>query len=605
MGRRVIVIVTVASLATISLVILFSQSFHFDNVRTQNQTPASQRLAGPAEPRAPVTASLQPPGASTNFMVSPTPGQDSPLMNGIAAGKEMKHDRSPRLSDMPAQPETPPAAVHEMGEGEDLDQNQLPGPVLPQISDPVLQSSFGSLLSVTAPLTPALNFEGIGNLDNVYPPDATGDVGPNNYVQWVNLHFQIFDKTGKSLLGPYPGSRLWAGFGAPCESENIGDVQVLYDSLADRWVMAQFTGMVLSTFSPPYGECIAVSTGPDPTGAYYRYFFQFSTTVFYDYPKLGLWPDGYYLTANRFTTSNETYQGPSAIALDRTAMLNGAVASFQEFQIPNSYGTLLPVNLDGSTSPPAGEPAFFADLGTNQLDLWKFHVAWGTPAKSTFTGPVGLVTAPFNQLCPATRNCISQPGTTIGLDGVGDRLMQRLNYRNFGSYEALVVSHNVDAASAGSEVLAGVRWYEIRDPNGSPLIYQQGTFAPDTNGRWMGSIAMDKVGNIALAYSVASSTAYPGIRFIGRQASDPLGLLSLGETTIIAGSGYQNGPASRWGDYSNLVLDPVDNCTFWYTTEYVPANGVASWKTHIASFKLPSCGTSTPPVKVYLPLISR
>ncbi len=205
-------------------------------------------------------------------------------------------------------------------------------------------------------------------------------------------------------------------------------------------------------------------------------------------------------------------------------------------------------------------------------------------------GPVSLTVAPYNELCPTTRNCIPQPGTSVGLDGLGDRLMQRLEYRNFGAYEALVVNHSVNAASSG--MTAGVRWYEIRNPNSGPVIYQQGTWAPDANNRWMGSVAMDQNGDIAVGYSLSSSSVYPSVAYTGRLASDPLGLLNPGETILFAGTGSQTGSADRWGDYSNLVLDPVDNCTFWYTNEYLATTGTAPWRTRIGSFKFPSCGTT-------------
>jgi hypothetical protein len=523
-------------------------------------------------------------GASGNAGPQPAATYGPPIA-GVTTGQATKHDVSPALRDIPIPPVTQPVTITESGrpESEGGDNDAIPRPVLPQITDPVRQAGFGQGAVQIQALTPFLDFEGVGNVNGVYPPDTTGDVGPNNYVQWVNLSFQIFNKSGVSLLGPVAGNSLWTGFGAPCEPTNDGDVQVLYDSLADRWVMAQFTA------SNPYGECIAVSTTSDPTGTYNRYFFQFSATVLYDYPKLGLWPDGYYLTANRFTS---LYLGASAIALDRASMVAGSAAAYQEFQTSTSYGPLVPASLNGSTLPLVGEPAFLAEIGSAALHLWQFHVDWKDPASSTFTGPASLPVAAYNQLCNGTRSCIPQPGTSVRLDGIGDRLMQRLQYRNFGSYEALVVNHAVNAASSGQT--AGVRWYEIRDPNGSPAIYQQGTWSPDATDRWMGSIAMDQDGNIALGYSLANrgGSIYPSIGFTGRLATDPLGVMTQGETTLVSGTGSQTGSASRWGDYSSMVLDPSDNCTFWYTNEYLTTTGTAPWRSRIGSFKFPSCGTS-------------
>jgi hypothetical protein len=296
---------------------------------------------------------------------------------------------------------------------------------------------------------------------------------------------------------------------------------------------------------------VAVSTTGDPTGSYYRYFFQFSTTVFYDYPHLGVWPDGYYLGANRF--SGNTYSGPAAIALDRNRMLQGLSATYQAFNASSSYGTFLPADLDGSIQPTAGEPEFFMSRGTNALNLFKFHVDWATPSNSTFTGPTTLATAAFTQLCTTTRSCIPQPSTTVRLDGLGDRLMFRLAYRRFSDgHESLVLNHSVSVSG-----IAGVRWYEVRSPNSSPTIYQQGTYSPDSTYRWLGSVAMDQQGNMAMVYSASSSSVSPSIRYTGRLASDPLGQMSQGEGTLIAGSGSQTGTASRWGDYADITVDPL------------------------------------------------
>jgi len=505
---------------------------------------------------------------------------------GAIEGAASRMDVSQPLREIPIPEVLPATTIREVGEPGEMERirpftDQTP------VEDPVLQSSFdGSLASQVQPLAPSpiTNFEGVNNINSVYPPDPNGDVGPNHYVQWVNLSFQIFDKTGKPLYGPAAGNTLWSGFGAPCSTRNDGDPIVLYDQLADRWVMSQFSA------APPYGECIAISTTGDPTGSYYRYFFQFSTTVFYDYPKLGVWPDGYYLTDNRF---GATFQGASAIVLERDKMLSGKAARFIEFQTSTAYGALLPSDLEGSTVPPAGAPNFIAEIGISALHLWKFHVDWTNTSNSTFSGPTTINVAAYNQLCPLTRSCIPQPGTTVGLDGIGDRLMHRLAYRNMGTYETLVVSHNVNAVTSG--VQAAFRWYEIRNPNGTPSLYQQGTYAPDANSRWMSSLAMDRTGNIGAVYSVSSSSVYPSIRYTGRLVSDALGTLPQGETTLMVGNGSQTGTASRWGDYTMISVDPVDDCTFWVTNQYIPSTGPAPWRTRIGSFKFPSCtGRPTP-----------
>jgi hypothetical protein len=437
------------------------------------------------------------------------------------------------------------------------------------------------------------NFNGLGNIDGVYPPDTNGDVGPNHFVQWVNSHFQIFNKSGASLYGPAAGNTIWSGFGGPCQTQNAGDPIVLYDSIADRWLMSQFTS------ASPYGECIAISTTPDPTGTYYRYFFQHSTSVFYDYPHLGVWPDGYYAGFNRFGGTLQTYQGPSAIVYDRAKMLVGQPATYQEKQISSSNSTLLPSDLDGATLPPAGSPNFFFNRAATAINEFKFSVNWTTPASSTFTGPTALAVAGYNQLCASSRSCIPQPSTTVKLDGIGDRLMHRVAYRNFGTHQSLVLNHSVNAVSSGTQ--AGIRWYEVRNPNSAPTIFQQGTYAPDATNRWLGSIAMDRNGNMALGYSVSSSSVFPGIRYTGRLSTDALGTMPQGESTLINGSGSQTGTGSRWGDYAMMTIDPVDDCTFWFTTEYMPSTGTAPWQTRVGSFKFPTCGGAPPPTNTPVP----
>jgi hypothetical protein len=413
------------------------------------------------------------------------------------------------------------------------------------------------------------------------PPDTNGDVGPNHYVQIVNTSFAIFNKSGTVLYGPTAVNSLWSGFGGGCQTNNDGDPLAVYDPIADRWVISQFSVNTL-----PYLQCIAVSQTPDPTGAYYRYSFSYS--AFNDYPKMGVWPDGYYFTYNMFT-GGTTFAGGKICAMDRARMLTGAAATQQCFDTTTAYGGLLPADLDGTRRPVAGEPEFVVGLGSaaNTLALWKFKVDWTTPANTTFTGPTTLNTATFSEAC-AGGTCIPQPGTTQQLDSLADRMMYRLQYRNFADHESLVTNHSVTAGSS-----TGVRWYEIRDPNGTPSIYQQGTYAPDSNYRWMGSAAMDSAGGIGLAYSVSSSSTKPAIRYTGRNASDALGTMTAGEGSIIEGAGVQFSSTralSRWGDYSMLGVDPTDDCTFWFTTEYIAATGVFNWHTRVGSFKLDGCG---------------
>ncbi len=446
-----------------------------------------------------------------------------------------------------------------------------------------------SVVSLAMPAT-SVAFEGVGQgfsgpagtfSVNAAPPDTNGDVGPNHYVQTVNTDFAVFSKTGTALFGPVPINTLWSGFGGGCQSNNDGDPTVIYDPMADRWVISQF-----SVSSTPYLQCVAVSQTPDPTGAWYRYSFSYGNTDFPDYPKIGVWPDAYYTTFNIFANGS-TFSGARSCAYDRAKMLAGQAATQQCFNTSSAWGGLLPADLDGSLQPPSGSPNYQVAFGTNDLGVWKFHVDWTTPSNSTFTGPTLLAVASFNEGCNGG-TCIPQSGTSQKLDSLADRLMYRLAYRNFADHEAIVVSHSV---TAGSSV--GVRWYELRIASQAVSVFQQGTYAPDSNYRWMGSMAMDQQGNIALGFSLSSSTLHPEIHYTGRLASDPAGQMTQGEGTIINGGGSQSGSGlSRWGDYSMMGIDPADDCTFWYTTEYLSTTGAFNWQTRIGAFRFPGCGTT-------------
>ncbi|MDD4976224.1 MAG: hypothetical protein PHY93_17840 [Bacteriovorax sp.] len=446
--------------------------------------------------------------------------------------------------------------------------------------DPFLQSRIGT--EEAPPLL--LNFEGVGlgftgpngTYDVIYAPsDSNSDVGPNHIVEVVNVALAIFDKAGNVLLGPIPINTIWSGFGGGCESNNDGDPVVKYDKLADRWIISQ----IIFT-KKPYMQCVAVSRTGDPTGAYARYSFLYGNS--FDYSKIGVWPDAYYISSNTF--KGQRFVGAETCAYDRQSMLNGTAASQQCFQFSSSIASILPSDLDGKTQPPSGSPNYLINLVSNALNLWKFHVDWVHPRNSRITGPTKISVAPFAPACGGGV-CIPQSETTQKLDSLGDRLMYRLSYRNFIDHESLVVNHSV---AEGKRV--GVRWYEIRSPNIGTYVYQQGTFAPDDLYRWMGSIAMDGLGNIGMGYSVSSSNMHPGIRYTGHATTDRLGVMGQGEGTLIAGGGSQTGNnLNRWGDYSSISVDPVDDCTFWYTNQYLANNGSFNWHTRIGSFKMPGC----------------
>ena len=423
-----------------------------------------------------------------------------------------------------------------------------------------------------------LSFPGVG-ASGYAPPDTVGEAGPNHYVQWVNVRFAIYDKNGSLLQAPVGGNTLWAGFGGDCEARNDGDPIVQYDQLEDRWIMTQF-----AVRQGNYLQCVAISKTGDPTGEYYRYAFSYAD--FPDYPKLGVWPDAYYITFNMFR-NGRSFTGGRACAYEKAAMLTGGAARQVCFQ--GSAASLLPADLDGSTPPPPGTPNYIVNRGSNAINVWKFSVNWNNPQSSTFTGPTAVPVAGFSIACGGGA-CIPQPGTSTKLDSLGDRLMYRLAYRNLAGSERLLVNHSVTSGTA-----TAIRWYELGVTGGTPVRLQQGTYAPDSNYRWMGSIAMDHAGNIAVGYSVSNGTSIkPSIRFAGRVPTDPDGLLGL-ETEMKPGSGSQTGTLQRWGDYSTLSIDPSDDCTFWFTSEYLDADGSFNWKTNIGSFKFASCGgTATP-----------
>jgi hypothetical protein len=472
------------------------------------------------------------------------------------------------------------------------------GKALGLSKDPIVQSS---LPAPNIP-SPEGSFQGIGNSDNAvvngfftWPPDTNGDVGPNHYVQTVNVLLEVFDKSGTSLLGPIAIRDIFAGFGGPCATTDDGDPIVLYDHLADRWLVTQFAASVT-----PSRQCIAISQTGDPTGAYFLYDFAMPNNKFNDYPKFGVWPDAYYMTDNQFGPG-PGFTGVGAFAFDRAKMLVGnPTAIYVYFDLvgdPSIFG-MLPADLDGP-APPAGTPNYFVYYTATEfgdaldgLRIFEFRPNFSNTQLSTFTerSDSPLSVAPFNPIfsCGTSgRDCIPQPGTNERLDVIADRLMYRLQYRNFATHESLVTNHTVNVGSNH----AGVRYYQLRRnlPGGSFFVNEQASFAPDADHRWMGSAAMDKDGNLAVGYSVSSSSTFPSIRFAGRLATDPPGGLFQGEAEIQAGGASQTVANSRWGDYSMLAVDPTDDCTFWYTTEYYAAASTTNWRTRIGSFRFPTC----------------
>ena len=536
-------------------------------------------------------------------------GSDDPPIPEVS--RAVKSDLSQPLRDIVLTPsfreKDPGLQIVSLGRLPQASRENIPASVdSSEFTDPVVQDLAGPLDNMPAPIQ---NFEGVSSDDNLThlnrlpaPPDTNGDVGPNHYVQMVNVSFAVWDKAGNLLLGPLSNNALWLGFGGVCQFTNEGDPIVLYDELADRWMMSQFA--FRGEGESGTHECTAISQTGDPTGAWYRYDFVMSETEFNDYPKLGVWPDAYYMTTNDF--SGFGFAGVSVFAFERDKMLAGAPdARMIKFQPGGGLISMLPSDLDGP-APPIGTPNYVVELDIfsfspelDDVNLFEFHVDWDEPASSTFTGPTVIDVAPFFLiLCGLSfgsdRNCIPQPDTSSGLDVLSARLMHRAQYRNFGSHETLVLNQTV---AADGDFQAGIRWHELRDSGEGWELHQEGTYAPaDGDHRWMGSIAMDRDGNIALGYSVSGHTTFPSIRYTGRLAGDPLSTLPQGEAELIAGSGPQLEP-DRWGDYSMMAVDPTDGCTFWYTQEYIGNSGVHgfsigyfNWRTRIGSFKFPTCG---------------
>jgi len=508
------------------------------------------------------------------------------------------------------------AAQESEGVEEQGDPFRPPFLTLPKVGDSaqsgtdpdIVQESPVAVLEMPLPVH---NFEGISNVDSLLPSDANGDIGydPDTgtkyYMQWVNVSLAVWDVTNPNDVvlewGPVDGNVLFDGFGGVCEATNHGDPIVLFDHLENRWVAGQFA---LPNFpNGPFYQCMAVSQTADPSGSWHRYEFAWPVNKMNDYPKLAVWEDAYYVTANQFHASSLTWGGAGVGAFEKAAMVDGEPAEFVFFDLfaaNAGYGGILPADLDGEP-PPSGTPGYFAewddsswlDDPADTVRIWEFHVDWTNSANSTFGvggEPNDMVTTADvdPDMCSYARVCIPQPGGTA-VDAISDRLMHRLVYRSRGG-GTLLSNHTVDVSGSDH---AGIHWFEVRDEGGGWEMYQEGVYAPDSDHRWMGSLAMDRQGNIALGYSVSSNSTFPSIRYAGRLAADPLNQLGQGEAELITGSGYQQHSSGRWGDYSMMSVDPVDGCTFWYTQQYYATISSASWQTRIGSFQFPSCGSDS------------
>lgn len=515
------------------------------------------------------------------------------------------YDTSPPLASLRADPAPTAAPECEPSEGcgaspADPEQDNRGGANPPPPPPPVSPQAAAIEQKTQGPHSPAAlvaSFDGLGvgfegpqgPSTGRNPSDNSLAVGPDHVVQIVNSRMAVFDKKGKVLYGAVPTNTLFKGFGGPCEARNNGDAVVRYDQLAGRWlyVMPLFQ-RIPDRPEEPYAMCYAVSAGADPLGPYHRY--EFRRKLFPDYPRPAIWTDGYYVPSS---TGDTVIQKHTCI-VDRAKMLAGTDAT-EQCIIIDGVNFLNNADIDGSALPPAGAPNIMMAAGGTQLHnifeddgiyAWQVHVDWGQPGNTKAEGPVKIAVAPYHYLCNGQlTNCVPQPDTTRRLDAQGDKLMQRLVYRNWGGHESIVAVHSVNTSAGGG----GVRWYEFRlDAKRAPVLYQQGTYAPEGFYRWMASPGMDKQGNIAIGYSFGGTPNYAGQHLAARLASDPPGALTFQETILARGEAAQTS-GNRWEDYASMAMDP-DDCTFWYVGDYVKA-GANTYSTRIGGLRLPGCLT--------------
>ncbi len=549
-----------------------------------------------------------------------------PRASGVApeVGRALRSDLSPPLRDL-ARCTVPPGAAGAMDRqgprhgGPDLERRSRRPPEWPR-SVQRAERPFPGLAMTPPPIAVWQGTTADDDADllgsRVVPPDTEGDVGLDHYCQWTNQVLECFDKeTGVSTLGPLPGNTPWVGFGGICETNNDGDPIVLFDHLADRWLLSQFA------VGADGHQCVAISQTSDPAGPYFRWDFLVSTGAVNDYPKFGVWPDGYYLTINEVG-----FNEAQALVFERERMLTGEPdPRFAKFRVEGQggefYFSLQPSHLEGPPPPPGTCNTFVMafDTETWGVDgepdgyrLWDFCVDWAGDSWSFDRLPDIESSVEFDASLCNFFVCIPQPDGGELLSTFSSFTMYRAQYRFFdprqstieatvpgaASWGRMVVNHTVDAGGDR----AGVRWAELRRGRHGWFLHQDGTYAPgDGLHRWMGSIAMDAVGNLALGYSVSSAAVFPSIRYTSRRPGDPRGTMAGGEVELQAGTGAQVDSSSRWGDYSTMSIDPVDGCTFFFTSEYYEETGSFDWATAIGKFRFDDCVNEPAPARTRRP----
>jgi len=504
-------------------------------------------------------------------------------------------------------------------------------PPLAAPSSPWLQKLIKGLWRPTPTMPgPLLTFEGESAAEACAcaPPDSDGDVGPNHYIEAINVAFRVFDKSGTPLTPVTTYNSLFAPLtGTPCSANNNGDPFVFYDHVADRWVISDFAFPGGLPGSGPFFQCIAVSQTNDPvSGGWFLYALQHEPTQVTwigDYPKMALWsdpqPDGaYHLTVNLFDGPTLAFEGVRAFALDRGSMLNGDPANAIGFTVPiagvgDSY-SFVAANFRAANPPPAGRDEMLLAIDSpanggvtlTQVHARFFHVDFVTPANSTLG--VGANHTPnaeiaVNGFIDAFTNgagftVVPQQGTADRIQTLGDKIMTPMVYRFDGANESLWTSNTVCTDAACTQP-TGIRWYQFDVTGGNfpatPVQQQTWTNNDDGLYRFMSSIAVDNAGNTAIGYATSSSTAFPGIRYAGRLSSDPPSNLGQGEATMFTGAGSQTDTNGRWGDYSYTAVDPADGMTFWTVGEYYANTSAFNWHTRIGKFDfVGGGGTPTP-----------
>lgn len=470
-------------------------------------------------------------------------------------------------------------------------------------------ASVGTAPTVATMPSPNLTFDGLGfnspcggvQCGGGWPPDNNGDVSPSFYVEAVNVAIGIFDKKTGTQRAAFTFNSLWsaANTGTPCDAQNQGDPSVVYDLTSGLWTIADFAFATDSLGNPvaPFYECLALTPDSTLLGSGWRLFAVRTDDAghpwFGDYPKMGAWPDGLRLTANMFDPATSLFQEARFWSFDianayRTGQLRFVVTDTNSA----AYYSFLPSNYRG-TPPPAGTPSYLVgeDQSDGAYDVFTYQVDYAVPSNTRLIGPTLVSERPFT----VPPSGIPQPGTTQTLDSLDERVMMQAQYRNIGGQESVWVAHTIGLG--GSSNVAGIGWAQIGVSGGAVQAtpIQQGVWSNGGDGRyrWVPSLAVDRLGDMAVGYSVSDGTStFPSIRYAGRLASDPAGTLGQGEATLFAGSGAQTG-LNRWGDYTAMTIDPTDDCTFWYVNEYYPTTG-QSWKTRIGSFTFPQCASAAP-----------